>query len=337
MSDETHAAGAPAPDEDRRCRIDREKHDDLKLLDAYSRAVTSVVDAVSPAVASLTVRYEGRVAQGAAAGVVIAPDGYVLTNSHVVRGAASFTLAFTDGTEIEATPVGEDPATDLAVVRASATSLPYAVLGDSTVLRVGQLVIAIGNPLGFQSTVSTGVISSLGRTMRGRDGRAVENIIQHTAPLNPGNSGGPLVDSHGRVIGINTAVIALAQGIGFAIPSSTADWVVSQLIHEGRVRRSYLGITAHLRPVDRRLARVQNLAHDYAIEVTGVEPRGPAGRAGVQPGDLVLTLEDQALGSVDELQRILARWPIGQPLRLGLLRRMERHQVTVSPAEGPPA
>ncbi len=214
-----------------RCEVNRDVTD-VELLDAYSRAVITVVDTVGPAVVSIAVGKptptEGGEQVGAGSGVVIAPDGYILTNQHVVHGAKRLTVLFTSGQQAEATLVGEDPATDLAVIRAHGSGLPYASLGDSDALRAGQLVIAIGNPLGFQSTVSTGVVSALGRALRSRQGRLIESIIQHTAPLNPGNSGGPLVDSRGRVVGINTAIIALAQGIGFAIPANTARWVVSQ-------------------------------------------------------------------------------------------------------------
>jgi S1-C subfamily serine protease len=310
---------------------------DTALLDAYSRAVTAVVDAVGPAVVSIAVgqrsarRWPER--EGAGSGVVIAPDGYILTNSHVVDNAGQVTTTLTDGTQAAARLIGKDPATDLAVIRAEASGLPYALLGDSASLRVGQLVIAMGNPLGFQSTVSTGVVSALGRALRSREGRLIENIIQHTAPLNPGNSGGPLLDSRGRVVGINTAIIVMAQGIGFAIPANTARWVVSQLITHGRVRRGYLGLTGRQRPLGRRLVRFHNLADERAVEVVSVESDGPARKAGLREGDLVVALNEQAVTSIDDLHRFLAEWPINGPVTLTVVRGKERLAVDVMPAE----
>jgi S1-C subfamily serine protease len=265
--------------------------------------------------------------------VVIAPDGYILTNSHVVDNAGQVTTTLTDGTQAAARLIGKDPATDLAVIRAEASGLPYALLGDSASLRVGQLVIAMGNPLGFQSTVSTGVVSALGRALRSREGRLIENIIQHTAPLNPGNSGGLLLDSRGRVVGINTAIIVMAQGIGFAIPANTARWVVSQLITHGRVRRGYLGLTGRQRPLGRRLVRFHNLADERAVEVVSVESDGPARKAGLREGDLVVALNEQAVTSIDDLHRFLAEWPINGPVTLTVVRGKERLAVDVMPAE----
>ena len=232
---------------------------DSELLDAYSRAVIHVVDSVGPAVVNIGVARPSRRGErsGAGSGVVIAPDGYILTNSHVVHGATRLTITFTDGSTRAASVVGTDPPTDLAVIRTFDSGLAYAKLGNSSGVRVGQLVITMGNPLGFESSVSTGVVSARGRSMRSQEGRLIENIIQHTAPLNPGNSGGPLLNSHGAVIGINTAIIAMAQGIGFAVPSNTADAVLSQIIQHGRVRRGLLGISARTRPIDRRLVRAR--------------------------------------------------------------------------------
>ena len=221
---------------------------DLELLDAYSQAVVSVVDSVGPAVVSISsdknFHYSASDQAGAGSGVVIAPDGYILTNDHVIQNSNTLKVRLTDGISLSATLIGKDPATDLAVIRTNASYLPSSTLGSSDRLRVGQLAIAMGNPFGFQSTVSTGVVSALGRTLRSTKGRLIENIIQHTAPLNPGNSGGPLVDSAGKVVGINTAIIAMAQGIGFSIPANTAKWVVSQILTRGRVRRGSLGIAA---------------------------------------------------------------------------------------------
>jgi S1-C subfamily serine protease len=310
---------------------------DVELLDAYSRAVISVVDAVGPAVVRIAAGHHpaGREPDqmGAGSGVAIAPDGYILTNDHVVHDTQNLTATFADGTQLEAVVAGADPATDLAVIRANATALPYATFGDSNQLRVGQLVIAIGNPFGFQSTVSTGVVSALGRSLRSRDGRLIENIIQHTAPLNPGNSGGPLVDSRGRVVGVNTAIIYLAQGIGFSIPSSTAKWVVSQLLTHGRVRRGFLGIAGGQRPLDRRLARHHQLRNEQAVEVINVDPSGPAAEAGILTGDLIVAIDRQIVSGVDDIHRFLAEWPIGQPVAVTLLRRVELKRLTIVPAE----
>ena len=310
---------------------------DLDLLDAYSRAVTRVVDDVGPAVVGVVV---GRRApprhpeqEGAGSGVLIAPDGYVLTNNHVVDGARRLAATFTDGTQVAARLVGRDPATDLAVIRADASGLAYASLGDSTTLRVGQLVIAVGNPLGFQSTVTTGVISALGRALRSREGRLIENVVQHTAPLNPGNSGGPLLDARGQVVGINTAIIMMAQGIGFAIPSGTARWVASELIVNGRVRRGYLGIAGRERPVSRRLVRYHNLARERVVEDVSVEADGPGGQAGLRDGDLLVAVNEQAVSSVDDLHRFLAGWPLNGPMVLTILRGAERLAVNVTPVE----
>lgn len=310
---------------------------DAELLDAYSRAVTAVVDTVGPAVVSIAVGKRSRryrpEREGAGSGVVIAPDGYILTNSHVVDNAQQLTTTLTDGTEATAGLIGKDPATDLAVVRAEATGLPYASLGDSTSLRVGQLVIAMGNPLGFQSTVTTGVVSALGRALRSREGRLIENIIQHTAPLNPGNSGGPLLDSRGQVVGINTAIIMMAQGIGFAVPANTVRWVVSQLITRGRVQRGYLGIAGRERPLGRRLVRFHNLAHERAVEIVSVEGDGPARRAGLREGDLIVAISEQAVTSVDDLHRFLAEWPFEGTVALTVIRGPEQLLVDVKPVE----
>ncbi len=328
-------AGADPP----RCEVHETRRDDVELLDAYSRAVTTVVDAVGPAVVSLAVRAVpargGRPREGSGSGVVITPDGYLLTNCHVMAGAAAVDMSFMDGTTLAAHVIGQDPPTDLAVARVDASGLPYATFGDSDALRPGQLVIAIGNPFGFQSTVSTGVVSSLGRTMRSPDGRPIENIIQHTAPLNPGNSGGPLVDSRGRVVGINTAMIAMAQGLGFAIPANTAEWVLTQLMTQGRVRRGYLGIAARTRPLGRRLVRFHNLDQDRAAEAVTVEPGTPAERAGLQDGDLIVAIEGRTIRGVDDLHRFLTEWPVGTPAALTVIRRQRRLELAVVSVEAP--
>jgi S1-C subfamily serine protease len=316
--------------------IESPRPSDADLLDAYSRAVVSVVAAVGPAVVSVHVgsapahRADRR---GSGSGVVITPDGYVLTNSHVVHGAGSIVTVFPDGNEAHASLVGDDPATDLAVLRCDRTDLAFAALGDSAALQVGQLVIAMGNPLGFQSTVSTGVVSALGRALRSQDGRLIENIVQHTAPLNPGNSGGPLVDSKGRVIGVNTAIIAIAQGIGFAIPSNTALWVLPQLLAHGRVRRGRIGVAGQDRPVDRRLARLHGLGTETAVEVLAVEEKGPAAAAGLREGDLIVGLNGAPLSGIDALLRFLTEWPLQRPVALTVLRGADLLGFTVRPVE----
>lgn len=320
-----------------RCEVSEEVKSDVELLDAYSRAVIAVVDAVGPAVVSVSVgkRSQGRELEqiGAGSGVIIAPDGYILTNDHVVHNAEQLSITLTNGVTLPATIAGMDPATDLAVIRAEGSHLPFATLGDSASLHVGQLVIAMGNPFGFQSTVSTGVVSALGRALRSRQGRLIENVIQHTAPLNPGNSGGALVDSRGRIVGINTAIIMMAQGIGFSIPSNTIQWVVSQLLTQGRVRRGYLGIAAQQRPLGRRIVRFHNLPRELAVEVLSVAPDSPAAHGGVHAGDLVIAINEQEVSSVDHIHRFLSEWPIGQPVTLTILRGQERLDLKVTPAE----
>ena len=310
---------------------------ELELLDAYSRAVISVVDSVGPSVVSVSIgKPDRRGAPDQAAsgsGVVIAPDGYILTNDHVVQNAEHISVNLTDGASLSATRVGKDPATDLAVIRADTSYLTAAVLGDSAQLRAGQLVIAMGNPFGFQSTVSTDVVSALGRALRSRHGRLIENIIQHTAPLNPGNSGGPLLDSSGKVVGINTAIIAMAQGIGFSVPSNTARWVVSQLLTHGRVRRGFLGIAGRQRPLHRRLVRLHGLTRDYAVEVLAIEPQGPAVQAGMRVGDLITAVNEQAVGSIDDLHRFLSEWPIGRSVEITVIREQNINKFTVVPTE----
>ncbi len=323
--------------EEGRCEVRENAKSDVDLLDAYSRAVITVAEAVGSAVVGVYVGTESpenkRVQSGSGSGVIIAPDGFILTNDHVVHDARQLSVTLTNGTTTPATLVGVDPATDLAVIRAEGSGLPFATLGESSLLRVGQLVIAIGNPLGFQSTVSTGVVSALGRALRSRQGRLIENIVQHTAPLNPGNSGGPLVDSRGRIVGINTAIIMMAQGIGFAIPSDTARWVVSQLLTHGHVRRGYLGITAQQRPLNRRWVRFHNLKNDLAVEVVSVIPDSPASKSGIREGDLIVFLNDQEVTSVDHIHRLLGEWPVGKLMKITVIRGQERLGKEVIPAE----
>jgi S1-C subfamily serine protease len=309
----------------------------LELLDAYSQAVIRVVESVGPAVVSISLSDRSSDSAsgqpGAGSGVVITPDGYILTNNHVVQNAGKVQVTLTDGTSLSATVVGKDPATDLAVIRADTSYLASATLGDSDRLRVGQVVIAMGNPLGFQSTVTTGVISALGRAMRSVQGRLIENIIQHTAPLNPGNSGGPLVNSLGQVSGINTAIIAMAQGIGFAISANTARWVVSQLLTHGRVRRGYLGIGGQQRPLHRRWVRYYELNQENVVEVVSIEPGAPAQKAGMRVGDYIIAVNEQPVASVDDLHRFLADWPIGKSVDITVIRKKKRMDLIVVPVE----
>ncbi len=320
-----------------RCEVGDEGVRDVELLDTYSRAVIAVVDAVGPAVVGISAQNkqtEGKPRPiGSGSGVIITPDGYILTNDHVVRGSGRLTVTLQDGTSFDATLIGTDPATDLALIRAGGPALPYAAMGDSSALRVGQLVIAIGNPFGFQSTVSTGVVSALGRALRSGDGRLIESIIQHTAPLNPGNSGGPLVDSRGRVIGVNTAIIAAAQGIGFSIPSDTAKWVVSQLLTLGRVRRGHLGIAAQQRPLARRLVRFYRLGTESGVEVLAVTPESPASHGGIREGDVIVAIDGHEVASADHINKFLAEWPIGDPVKLTIIRGQDRIEVEVVPVE----
>jgi S1-C subfamily serine protease len=322
------------------CETRMAEERDSRLLDAYSQAVIGVVEAVGPAVVSLAIDRNGNGGEGdqdggAGSGVVIAPDGYILTNDHLARGASEIGVTLTDGTTMAARVVGTDPATDIAVIRADGCRLPCAALGDSAGLRVGQLVIAVGNPYGFQSTVSTGVVSALNRDLRTGDDRLIENVIQHTAPLNPGNSGGPLVDSGGAVVGVNTAIIAMAQSMGFAIPTNTARLIVSQLLTHGRVRRAFLGIAARQRPLTRRIMRYHGLTVDQAVEVLSVEPDTPAAKAGLQKGDFIVAANDEFLAGLDDFQGFLAEWPIGEPVSLTVLRWTERKSLVVVPREAP--
>lgn len=317
---------------------------EAQALDAYSQAVVAAVERVGPAVVSVGLarpapdRLQRRgmpELHGSGSGVVIAPDGYILTNSHVVQGAARINVHLQDGREFPATIVGDDPHTDLALIRVPAGGLPAAELGDSSRLRVGQLVIAIGNPLGFQATVTAGVISALGRTLRAQTGRLIASVLQTDAALNPGNSGGPLVDFKGEVIGVNTAVIAGSQGISFAIPVNTAKWVAFQLIREGRVRRAYLGIMAQTVPIDRRAVVATGTGAETAVRITEVQPDTAAARAGIQSGDFIIRLGDRAVASLDDLQLGLSQHTIGEPLTAQVLRQGRRLDLTVVPAELP--
>jgi S1-C subfamily serine protease len=307
-------------------------------LDAYSDAVIGAVDAVGSAVVSIYVGGAAEAARaqgGAGSGVVVTPDGYVLTNEHVVQRVQEARVSFVDGRSVPAVVAGRDPASDLAVLRVQAAALPYAQLAGDQRLRPGQLVVAVGNPFGYESTVSAGVVSALGRSLRSRQGRLIEGIVQHTAALNPGNSGGPLVDARGRVAGINTAIIAVAQGIGFAVPAATAQWVLSVILTQGRVRRAWLGVAARDRPLDLRLVRALALAARSAVEILSREPSGPAAESDLRPGDLIVGVNDVAVDGVDALHRELARVPPGSRLTLGVVRRTQRLEIPLTVREPP--
>jgi S1-C subfamily serine protease len=315
---------------------------DAASLDAYSRAVTSVVKTVGPAVVHIHIKKPVRrqrgpeEAEGTGSGVLITPDGYIVTNSHVVEGASGIEVSLSDGSSYLGQVVGQDPATDLAVVLVAGSGLPSARLGDSDKLLAGQLAIAIGNPLGFQSTVTAGVISALGRTLRSRTGRLIENIIQTDAALNPGNSGGPLVDSRGLIIGINTAIIQFAQGICFAIPVNTVRWVVSMLIREGKVTRGYLGVQGQTVPLPVRVTRHFQLPQTTAVQVFGVESGSPAQRAGLREGDVVVLFDGKPIASIDDIHRQLGRDAIGKRLEMVFLREWsKRLETSITPIESP--
>jgi S1-C subfamily serine protease len=300
--------------------------EETDLLDAYSRAVIHVVETVSPAVVSVSSETGGE-RGGAGSGFLITPDGYAITNSHVVGGRPRLQAETTEGDRLSAEVVGDDPSTDIALLRLAASGLPYAQIGDSNVLRVGQLVIAMGSPLGLQSTVSTGVVSAVGRSMRARDGRLIENIIQHAAPINPGNSGGPLVDSRGRIVGVNTAIIAFAQGLGFAIPSNTVQWVTTEILAHGRVQRRQLGIVASVARLPRAVVRELDLLADQAVSVVDVAAGSAAERGGVEPGDLIVALNDRIVSSVDDLHRLLTQLPGDAVVELTIVRDGSKRDV----------
>jgi len=308
---------------------------DQALLDAYSRAVIDVVERVGPAVVRLDVTSDQeRRGGGTGSGVIVAPDGLVLTNSHVVGGATRVSATTVEGRSLTARVVGDDPDTDLALVRVDApVTLPAAPLGNSKLLKRGQLVIAIGNPLGFESTVTTGVVSALGRSLRARSGRLIDDVIQTDAALNPGNSGGPLVSSHGEVVGINTALIMGAQGICFAVASNTASFVLGELVRHGRVRRAYIGIAAQQFALSRRRRHAAGLTQESAVMVASVEPGSPAERAGLNSGDVILALDALAITGADDLIRVLAGDKIGRTIELEVLHNGSRRVLSLVPQE----
>jgi S1-C subfamily serine protease len=307
------------------------------LLDAYSAAIVNAVERAGPSVALVQVRKRAGGLRGertgAASGFVFTPDGYLLTNSHVVHDAAAIRVAFASGREFDGDLIGEDAETDVAVVRVGADRLPVAQLGHSSMLRVGQIAIAIGNPLGFQNTVTAGVISALGRSLRAASGRRMDDIIQTDAALNPGNSGGPLVNSAGEVIGLNTAMIAGAQSICFATGIDTVRWVIGQLFAHGRVRRAYLGVSGATVPIDRRLQRAFELAQTTGVRVVEVHKDSPASRGGLQDGDLLIGADGIALTGIDALQRLLDSERIDRPTAFRAIRRGRLLDFAVTPRE----
>ena len=323
---------------------------DAALLDSYSRAVTAAVERISPSVVNVEVRHqapsrgrsgshsaeragEPRERHGGGSGFVFTPDGLILTNSHVVHDATRIELTLADGRRASAHTVGDDPATDLAVIRIDASGLQAAPLGDSQQLRPGQMAIAIGNPYGFQSTVTAGVISALGRSLRSYSGRLIEDVIQTDAALNPGNSGGPLVDSRGQVIGVNTATILPAQGICFAIGINTAKFVASRLLRDGRIRRSYIGVSAQTVPIHRRVVRFYSLERETGVVVVGIEDRSPARTADLREGDVIVALDGKPVAGVDDLHRLLTDAQVGTRCELTVIRHTERLTLPIVPEE----
>ena len=300
------------------------------LLDAYSEAVVAVAEQVSPSVVNIEVRHQKR-RGGSGSGFVFTPDGFILTNSHVVHGAENIEVTLSDGQSFKADKVGDDPDTDLAVVRITAANLVPATLGDSQSIKVGQLVVAIGNPYGFQCTVTSGVISALGRSLRSQSGRLIDNVIQTDAALNPGNSGGPLVTSQGEVIGVNTAVILPAQGICFATAINTAKFVAGRLIKDGKIQRGYIGVAGQNAPLHRRLVRGHNLGVATGIFVVSVEPNSPAVEAGVKDGDIIIDFNGSPTPDIDALHRLLTDHQAGFRAPITILRGTEKVTLWVQP------
>jgi S1-C subfamily serine protease len=328
----------PAP-----ARAPEQAIDDTPLFDAYSSAVVNAVDRVGPAV----VRMEGALPArgrppgndhergGSGSGFLFTPDGLILTNSHVVHGASQIRVHLSNGRRVDADLVGDDPHTDLAVVRIDAPDIAPATLGDASRIRVGQLAIAIGNPFGFECTVTAGVVSALGRSLRARTGRLMDDIIQTDAALNPGNSGGPLVTSRGDVIGVNTAMIGAAQGLCFAIAVSTVTFVVGRLIRDGRIRRSYIGVGGRTTRIPRRFVRAYGLASDGGVQVLSVEPGSPAAGAGLQENDIITAMAGQPVSGIDALHRLLTEERIGTATLVTVLRAGAPQSFAVTPGESP--
>jgi S1-C subfamily serine protease len=317
---------------------------DDELLDSYSQTISGVVERVRASVVNIRVHRvavehggKSESAGGSGSGFIIAQDGYILTNSHVVHGAGRMEVALADGRLVPASLVGDDPETDLAVIRIHASDLAHVRLGDSQSVRVGQIAVAIGSPYGFQQTVTAGVVSALGRSMRSQSGRLIDNVIQTDAALNPGNSGGPLVNSRGEVIGVNTAVILPAQGICFAIASNTAKLVAAWLIKEGRIRRSWIGLAGQNVPIHPRVVRFHKLPVKEGVLIVGVEPGSPAKAAGLREGDVIVSFQENEISQIDHLHRHLVAGAIGVPTRVTVIRHTEKLELTVIPEEWAPA
>lgn len=319
---------------------------DTELLDAYSSAVIHAAETVSPSVVNIEVvhRVKGRASRnawsprealGGGSGFIIAPDGFALTNSHVVHGADRIEATLSDGRRCQTGLIGDDPDTDLAVVRIDAPNLEPAKLGDSHAVRVGQLAIAVGNPYGFQCTVTAGVVSALGRSLRSTSGRLIDNVIQTDAALNPGNSGGPLVTSRGEVIGVNTAIIRPAQGLCFAIGINTAKFIAGRLIKDGKIRRGYLGIGGQNVDLPRRLVLLYGWRAESGILVVTVERHSPADRAGVKEGDVIVGYGEQTVESIDDLHRLLVEERVGLPMPLTIIRRGVKQTLEIMAEESP--
>lgn len=312
---------------------------DGELLDAYSQAVIGAARRVSPSVVNIDVEVPNQqnrrrgTGHGSGSGFIFTPDGFILTNSHVVHNASKIEVTFQDGLKLPARIVGDDPHTDLAVLHVHANGLPAAVFGDSSNIAVGQLVIAIGNPYGFQTTVTAGVVSNLARSFRSQAGRLIDNVIQTDAALNPGNSGGPLVDSRGRVIGVNTAIIPIAQGICFAIPGSTAQFVAARLIRDGRIRRAYIGVAGQNVPLHRRIVRFHKLEVDSGVLITSLENNSPAQTAGLAEGDVIVGFDSKPVFTIDDLQRLLTEECVGLQLPVTVVRGTEMKALNVFPSE----
>jgi S1-C subfamily serine protease len=330
------------PEQQKQPHVTTPESRDAGLLDSYSRAVTAAVESVSPSVVNVEVHHradgrsrsgEPRERRGGGSGFVFTPDGLILTNSHVVHDVTRIEVTLPDGRRAPAHTVGDDPATDLAVIRIDGSGLQAVLLGDSQQLRPGQMAIAIGNPYGFQSTVTAGVISALGRSLRSYSGRLIEDVIQTDAALNPGNSGGPLVDSRGQVIGVNTATILPAQGICFAIGINTAKFVAIRLLRDGRIRRSYIGVSAQTVPIHRRVVRFYGLAKETGVVVVGIEDRSPARAAGLRDGDVIVALDDKPVAGVDDLHRLLTDAQVGARCALTVIRPTERLVMPIFPEE----
>jgi S1-C subfamily serine protease len=315
--------------------------DDDEALDTYSRVVTQAVDRVAASVVKIDVQFPASANRrqparsGSGSGFIFTPNGFALTNSHVIRGASKIDVSLSDGRRVAASVVGDDPHTDLAVVRIDAPNLSPATLGDSQAIRAGQIAIAIGNPYGFQTTVTAGVVSALGRSLHARSGRLIEDVIQTDAALNPGNSGGPLVNSRGEVIGVNTAIIQAAQGICFAIAINTAKLIAARLIRDGRVRRSYVGIAGQTVPLLTRVVRYFGLDTQTAVLVVNVEPGSPAQRSGIREGDLIVAFGELPIRGIDDLLRLLTEERVGKPVPVGIIRGTEKRTLAITPAESP--